>query len=101
MYHCHGTIEVTEGQLIHLHGEPIKPKTDFIKLSHFLNPKKEVWDSSQPQIRAVFNKKRHVSPKLPLTCRKFTHTNCLSSLQAHTQRGCRGYKLFSGKIISK
>ena len=30
--------------------------------------------------RAVFNEKTYVSPQLPLTDRKFIHTNCSSSL---------------------
>ena len=38
--------------------------------------------------------KTYVSPPLPLSHRKFTRTNCLSSLQDHTQRGAWVRTLF-------
>ena len=57
-------------------------------------------ESSQKLELFLTKKTTCLSPHLSLTCRKFTHTDCLSS-QAHTQRGYRGCEQFSGKIISK
>ena len=45
--------------------------------------------------------KTYVSPQLPLIYRKFTHNNCLSSLQAHTLREYRGANDFLGKWFQR